>query len=64
MWFRLDAGATADEVVVAPLMSASGTTRKSRDVRFRAAVSGIADIIRALIRGAPNYEHVGRISAA
>jgi hypothetical protein len=33
------------------LMSAHGTKRKSRDVRFRAAVRGIADIKRALIRG-------------
>jgi hypothetical protein len=38
-------------------LSHFGPTRKSRDVRFRAAVSGIADIKRALIRGAPIYEY-------
>jgi hypothetical protein len=32
-------------------------TRKPRDVRSRAAVWGIVDIIRALIRGAPIYEY-------
>ena len=32
-------------------------TRKSRDVRFHAAVRGIADIKRALIRGTPIYEY-------
>jgi hypothetical protein len=36
---------------------AIGTTRKSRDVRFRAAVRGIADIKRALIRSASIYEY-------
>jgi hypothetical protein len=33
--------------------STHGPTRKSRDVRFRAAVRGIADIKRALFRGPP-----------
>jgi hypothetical protein len=37
-------------VSVAPL-------RKSRDVRLRAAVRGMADTKRALIRGTPIYEH-------
>src|SRR4029077_3686922 len=37
--------------------SAVGPTRKSRDVRFRAAVRGIADIRRALIRGASIYKY-------
>src|SRR5207253_96421 len=37
-------------------ISVSGTTRKSRGVRFRAAVRGIADIKRVLIRGTPIYE--------
>jgi hypothetical protein len=35
-------------------MSLLGTTRTSRDVRFRAAVRGIADIKCALIR-APQF---------
>jgi hypothetical protein len=39
------------------LTAGHGTTRKSRDVRFRAAVRGIADIKRALIRGASIYEY-------
>ena len=38
-------------------MSARGRTRKSRDAHFRAAVGSIADIRRALIRGASIYEY-------
>jgi hypothetical protein len=38
-------------------MSAFGPTRKSCDVRFRAAVRAIADIKRALIRSTPIYQY-------
>jgi hypothetical protein len=37
--------------------STHGPTRKSRDVCFRAAVGGIADVRHALIRGASIYEY-------
>jgi hypothetical protein len=44
------------EPFAAAHQSALGPTRKSRDVRFHAAVRGIADIKRALIRGSQIYE--------
>jgi hypothetical protein len=37
-------------------MSVVGPTRTSGDVRFRAAIKGIADMDRALIRSVSTYE--------